>query len=224
MLNILFQKVRVWEVKSFWDVLVFFLSEWREHRTGIRNVSGLFHLDEDSALQSLHQVLFFYFHLHPSSSVRIRPMQQKCFDYTVTTRYEEKSISSRFFFSFTEGTRGNRRRWSTATRPPGCPSPASDTPCPPCPGKAELHWSPPHESRLCPPRRQKWPVSHSASGSPGPSRAQDKQSATGTEQKTASCIVNISDFINYSSLLLARFNILFSAACWAADKFDLVFL
>lgn len=70
---------------------------------------------------------------------------------------------------FTEGTRESQKMLSTAIHQLSFPSPALGRLCPPFLDKAELHWWLPHESHLCHPQRQKWLVSHSASGLPGQS-------------------------------------------------------
>lgn len=79
------------------------------------------------------------------------------------------SFSFPFFF-FTEGTRESRRTLNIAIRQLGSPSPASGRLCPLFRDRAELRWWPPRELHLCRPRRQRWPVSHSTSSSPGRQR------------------------------------------------------
>lgn len=70
----------------------------------------------------------------------IQQRQQQCFDYAVTTRYEGVLQSS----FFTEGTRESQKKWSTAIRQLGFPSPASGRLCPLSPDRAAPRWLPPH--------------------------------------------------------------------------------
>lgn len=99
----------------------------------------------------------------PLGKIQRRQQQQQCFDYTVTTQYEEVSEPYNllffslflFFFFFTEGTRESRRTLNIAIRQLGSPSPASGRLCPLFRDRAELRWWPPRELHLCRPRRQR---------------------------------------------------------------------
>lgn len=147
------------------------LLEWQEHTVAIGNISSPFYLDGgdgDSALpenvndfqsliSSLSCDLFPSIISQPFGKIQLK--QQQCFDYTVTTHYEEVSKLTiffsfffflffflfLFFYFFTEGTQESQKTLSIAIHQLGFPSPALGRLCPLFLDRAELHWWPPHE-------------------------------------------------------------------------------
>lgn len=156
------------------------LLEWQEHRAVIGNISSFLRGLSTSRECKWFPKSYFFFSLSlsfcsdpfPFIMLFFDKIQQSSDVLIIRWRHVMKksvSVQSSFFFLFffTEGTQESQKMWSTAIRQLGSPSPASGRPCPPFPGKAGPRWLPPRGSHLCPPRRQRWPVSHSTSNSPG---------------------------------------------------------